>query len=201
MDEGTASASAAPEPGVLLADRNGFRHDQRAGQDAAQEAQGLEAGARLDQAAGPDPRALDESGRVVGGTLTERSRQYIAALRSAEPPPIPLANRDGDTKRAVATHSLDALNTLHGAINTLRALAHKAEAEDKLPLAILAMKEVGRLSQVYVQMQVGKTMNLNQTIKHQGEVQDWKTLPPEVRKATLEAIAREVMDATDDPAQ
>lgn len=101
-----------------------------------------------------------------------------------------------DTKRALEAHSLDALNTLHNAINNLRALAAKAEATDKLPMAILAMKEVGRLSQVYVQMQVGKTMNLNQTIKHQNDVPDWNMLPAEVRKATLEAIAREVMNAS-----
>lgn len=194
--EAQESTQSASLPGPVRAARNGSRSQRAVPEAGPSEAQEAQEGPRLDGLPAEDLRDLDPHGRVVGGTLDERTEAYLQALRGDAPPPMGLAVAGSDTKRALEAHSLDALNTLHNAINNLRALAAKAEATDKLPMAILAMKEVGRLSQVYVQMQVGKTMNLNQTIKHQNDVPDWNMLPAEVRRATLEAIAREVMDAS-----
>lgn len=50
------------------------------------------------------------------------------------------------------------------------------------------------MSQQYVTQHLGKIMNIEGVIRHQQEVPDWKALPPEVRRAVAEDVAREMMD-------
>lgn len=134
----------------------------------------------------------------MGGVLAQRGPAYIEALKGQSPPPLALAPPSAETKHALGEHATASLNILHASINRLRALAQKAEEEDQLGLSILAHKEVAKLTTAYVQMQVGKTMNLNANIRHQGDIQDWKTVPAEVRKAVLEDVAREMMEVADE---
>lgn len=91
-------------------------------------------------------------------------------------------------------YATSTLNIWHDSINYLRALAVKAQEEGSLGLAIFATKEAGRMSQQYVTQHLGKIMNIEGVIRHQQEVPDWKALPPEVRRAVAEDVAREMMD-------
>lgn len=137
---------------------------------------------------------LDAGQPLVAGSPGERPGPSSQAFRGQIPPPIPLAPLDRAAKDAMGEYATSTLNIWHDSINYLRALAVKAQEEGSLGLAIFATKEAGRMSQQYVTQHLGKIMNIEGVIRHQQEVPDWKALPPEVRRAVAEDVAREMMD-------
>jgi hypothetical protein len=111
-------------------------------------------------------------------------------------PPLPALRQSAPLRAVLESLGPDLVAAQCAAINRFNRIADRAEDEDNKILELLATKASATYQHKLIELVVGRTVNLNASIKSQRDLPKLEKLTPE-KRAQLENLVNEMTDVVD----
>lgn len=134
----------------------------------------------------PDPAQLQNEGGM--GTVLKNL--------GINTPPLPALRSKASLRTILEGLGPDLVAAQCGAINRFNRIADRAEGEDNKVLELLATKAAATYQHKLIELVVGRTVNVNASIKSQRDLPKLEKLTPE-KRAQLHALVNEMTDTVD----
>ena len=144
-------------------------------------------------ATGPILEPSQQPGRPPASALQNEDRmgEVLRTAGLTQSAALPALRQSGSLRQVLENLGPDLVAAQCSAINRFNRIADRAEGEDNHVLELLATKAAALYQHKLIELVVGRTVNLNASIKSQRDLPKLEKLTPE-KRAQLESLVTEM---------